>query len=227
MATVLVKSGSSAWGDDDDDDDDDATSCVARLTREGVRCAEDVRAIVEDVEDGAASVEDAARRARDEARMCVKKIGAIADDCGAMSVECERTFAGIAETCAGKFEEAREACASGDETPEACAARVARLAQACAVDAVTELAKCVGELSVTRDGDDPDDDDCDAQERALEEKCHREYDDIKRAIKSGAISLIEGMKQLAKLGHQCAKDAVALHKKCHPDGPPREAVVVA
>ena len=206
---------------------DDTTSCVARLTREGVRCEEDVRAILRDFEDGSTSAADAAARVSTAATQCVETMHSIADECHTMSVECESTFAKIAETCAGKFAKTREACASGDEAE--CAARVARLAQACAVDAVTELAKCVGELGTTvahhHGGDDPDD--CDAQERALEERCHRAYDDIKDAIKSGAISVIEGMKQLAKLGRQCAKDAMALHKKCHPDGPPHGAVAVA
>ena len=213
------------------DDGDDVTSCVARLTREGVRCEEDVRAILRDFEDGSTSAADAAARVSTAATQCVETMHSIADECHTMSVECESTFAKIAETCAGKFAKTREACASGDEAPAECAARVARLAQACAVDAVTELAKCVGELGTVvhrHGGDDPDDpDDCDAQERALEEKCHRAYDDIKDAIKSGAISVIDGMKQLAKLGRQCAKDAMALHKKCHPDGPPHGAVAVA
>ena len=131
----------------------------------------------------------------------------------------------IEEECEVRTREIARTCESGGAW--ACAMKAAESSRECASRVAAEAAACVDDDDdALNDPDDPDDDraKCEAERKELEQECHDAYDEIKRKIRDGEISFIEGMKQLAKLGKTCASKAMALRKKCRPPPPPRVAV---
>ena len=203
-------------------DADDARSCVDEVAEEGEKCAKALRDAAAAFSRGDASAEDAAKEFVTVGEACATKMMEIGQSCAEMTKACERELTRIEKECEEKAARLKTRCEKNELAPFECAASFAELGQACATETAAEVSKCVGEIQVVGSGetfgDDPDD--CDAEARRLERQCHDEYDAIKAAIADGTLSFLDGMRKLAALGQRCAKEAMDLRKRCHPDGPP-------
>jgi hypothetical protein len=216
---TLVRSALAALGGGDADD---ARSCVDEVAEEGEKCAKALRDAAAAFSRGDASAEDAAKEFVTVGEACATKMMEIGQSCAEMTKACERELTRIEKECEEKAARLKTRCEKNELAPFECAASFAELGQACATETAAEVSKCVGEIQVVGSGetfgDDPDD--CDAEARRLERQCHDEYDAIKAAIADGTLSFLDGMRKLAALGKRCAKEAMDLRKRCHPDGPP-------
>lgn len=187
-------------------------SCVEILTQRAVSCANGLASACAT----GGSADDVARAVRAAAMTCASDAQGALSACASDAVSCADALVGVVDKCESDAVAVVRKCESGEFDAQTCEGELEDLGNACAAGIITEAAKCASELR--RFGDDPDD--CEAERKALEQKCHDEYDDIKHQIADGEISFLDGMKKLAEIGKQCAKEALALHKKCHPDGPP-------
>ena len=203
-------------------DGDDARACADEVAEEGEKCAKALRDAAAAFSRGDASAEDAAKEFVTVSEACAAKMMEIGRACAEMTRACERELSTIEKGCEEKAARLKTRCEKNELAPFECAASFAELGQACATETAAEVSKCVGEIQVVGSGetfgDDPDD--CDAEARRLEQQCHDEYAAIKEAIADGTLSFLEGMRKLAALGKRCAKEAMDLRKRCHPDGPP-------
>lgn len=212
------------------------TTCGARAVRVARTCARETANVAVKVASGEESVEEAVRALVDVGARCDASARDVVDACAEELRACATTLRAIEDECASKAKEIAGRCASEGEDAWTCAVKAAELSRDCASRVAVEAAACVDDdmddVDVLLDdgGDDPDDgpddpdDDrakCDAERKELEQECHDAYDDIKRKIRDGEISFVEGMKQLANLGKTCASKAMALRKKCRPPPPPR------
>ena len=190
----------------------EAASCVEILTQRAVSCANGLASACA----SGGSVDDVARAVKAAAMTCASDAKGALATCASDATACEDALVGVADKCERDAVVVVRKCESGEFDAQTCEGELEDLGNACAAGIITEAAKCASELR--RVDDDPDD--CEAERKALEQKCHDEYDEIKRQIADGDISFLDGMKKLAEIGKQCAKEALALRKKCHPDGPP-------
>lgn len=188
----------------------DELSCVERVGVTASTCAMEVERAIEDGDGLARAVAAALERCGAAARM-----GGTA----AAAAETDATIDRILERCDREVDDAVERCERDGSKASCVADALARVGGTCVSEFAAEVSACARATGSDDDRDDDPDDDCEAAKKALEEKCHAEYDEIKREIASGEISFVEGMKRLAAVGKQCAKDALALRKRCHPNVP--------
>ena len=207
-------------------------TCGARAVRVARTCARETANVALKVASGEESVEDAVRELVDVGARCDSSARDVVEACAEELRACATTLRAIEDECESKAKEIARTCPSEGEDAWTCAVKAAELSRDCASRVAVEAAACVDDVDVDvlddpdDDPDDPDDDraKCDAERKELEQECHDAYDDIKRKIRDGEISFVEGMKQLANLGKTCASKAMALRKKCRPPPPPHVAV---
>lgn len=208
------------------DDGAEAAACVARAMGAAKKCARETMDVARRA--GEESVEEAVRELADARARCAADARDVVDACAEDARACAKTLRAIEEECEVRAREIARTCESGSGGAWACAMKAAESSRDCASRVAAEAAACVDDDDddALDDPDDPDDDraKCEAERKELEQECHDAYDEIKRKIRDGEISFIEGMKQLANLGKTCASKAMALRKKCRPPPPPRVAV---
>lgn len=208
-----------------DDDGARGATCVDRAMDAVEKCARETMDVARRAE--GESVEEAVRALAEARARCAADARDVVDACAEDARACAKTLRAIEEECEVRAREMARTCESGGAW--ACAMKAAESSRECASRVAAEAAACVDDDDgddALDDPDDPDDDraKCEAERKELEQECHDAYDEIKRKIRDGEISFIEGMKQLAKLGKTCASKAMALRKKCRPPPPPRVAV---